>query len=223
MTTPTKLRANQGNARASTGPKSAAGKARSARNARRHGLAVSVWSDRAVAAEVEVLAHDIAGPGASPHCLELSRPIAEAQVDIIRIRRARHDLLERTLSDPDYFSPKFATRHVRDLILVQDLISKSLPIPRELRWVLKTPEGPEKFAQVLSDLTQRISAMDRYERRALSRRKFAIRAFDRARRFQTDTGQRRHILAGAQKSPGRLATAGGSVRPVTGLCSARSY
>ena len=42
------------------------------------------------------------------------------------------------------------------------------------------PEGPQKFATILSDMTQRLAVMDRYERRALSRRKFAIRAFDAA-------------------------------------------
>jgi hypothetical protein len=40
------------------------------------------------------------------------------------------------------------------------------------------PLGPNKFAAILSDLSQRLAAMDRYERRALSRRKFAIREFD---------------------------------------------
>ena len=43
------------------------------------------------------------------------------------------------------------------------------------------PEGAEKFAFIISDLASKLSAMDRYERRALSRRKFAIRAFDAAR------------------------------------------
>ncbi len=54
-------------------------------------------------------------------------------------------------------------------------------------FVTSTPQGPHKLATILSQKAKRLLAMDRYERRALSRRKFAIRAFDAARR-QAATG-----------------------------------
>jgi hypothetical protein len=38
-----------------------------------------------------------------------------------------------------------------------------------------------KFGTILFDMSKHLSAMDQCERRALSRRKFAVRAFDAAR------------------------------------------
>ena len=44
------------------------------------------------------------------------------------------------------------------------------------------PESGAKFATLLLQEAKRLDAMDRYERRAFSRRKFAIRALDAERR-----------------------------------------
>jgi hypothetical protein len=48
------------------------------------------------------------------------------------------------------------------------------------KFLTSTPQGLHKFATIVSQEAKRLLAMDRYERRALSRRKFAIRAFDAA-------------------------------------------
>jgi hypothetical protein len=50
-----------------------------------------------------------------------------------------------------------------------------------VKFLNSKPEGPYKFATVLADKTRQLFALDRYERRVLSRRKFAIRAFDAVR------------------------------------------
>ena len=190
MSSADKIAANRANARASTGPKTLPGKARSAKNARRHGLTLPALSDPTLSKEVETLALQIAGPGARTDIRDLARRIAEAQIDLCRVRHARHALLSRALGDPDYDSPraiwkksKLAEiakleprwRAVEGATMLTRLVAK-------LKEQVQTlPTGPQKFATILSDMTQRLAAMDRYERRALSRRKFAIRAFDEAR------------------------------------------
>ena len=94
-----KLRANRNNARASTGPRTAAGKARAKRNAQKHGLSVPIMADPSLAAEVKILAQEIAGEGAKNE-LQIAVRIAEAQIDLLRVRRARHELFSRARLAP---------------------------------------------------------------------------------------------------------------------------
>lgn len=102
MASTRKIRANRANARASTGPKTAQGRARTARNALRHGLSVPVFSGSVFSEEVDALAREITGPDADAEVLELARRVAEAEIDLRRVRYARHELLNRALRDPDY-------------------------------------------------------------------------------------------------------------------------
>jgi hypothetical protein len=104
MTSARKRYANAQNARRCTGPKSAAGKARSARNAFSHGLNLPVLADPALVGEAAALARRIVisidGSDRDPRRLELASRIAEAQVDLLRARRVRLALFERAFKDP---------------------------------------------------------------------------------------------------------------------------
>jgi hypothetical protein len=178
-----KIQANRDNARASSGPKTAAGRARSAQNRLRHALSLPVSSNPALSEEVAALAREIAGPAANAEIQELARQVAEAQIDLRRVRYARHQLLCDALANPHYESRAETEEKFKVIKQLGTRKLAEIPVPVSIEKCLNsTPEGPAKLATIISEETKRLVAFDRYERRALSRRKFAIRAFDETRR-----------------------------------------
>jgi hypothetical protein len=133
MTSERKIAANRKNAKKSTGPRSAAGRAASRHNARRHGLATGIGSDPALRDDIEILAKLLAQAGGRENIGEFAREAAEAHLDLARIRRIRAGLYARMRF--------FGAASTEDLM----------------------------------EAAEQLDRLERYERRAFSRRKRALR------------------------------------------------
>ena len=159
MTSSRQRKANRRNAQRSTGPRTSAGKAVSRLNARWHGLATPLRWEPGIGQEIEHLARQMTG--ARSELLDLARRVAEAELELRRVRQARL-LLAKFPPQPSHNCKlpkgKIARRRKKDNS-VEDL-------------------SPFADAAGLFDPSD---FFDRYEERARSKRKFAIRDFDRAR------------------------------------------
>ena len=135
MTSDRRIASNRNNAKKSTGPQSEAGRRHSRGNALRHGLAVAIGSQPAFREDIETLAKALVGDGGPPN--EFARQAAEAEIDLLRIRKIRASKFDAMVSDPD--------------------------------------APPEAYAE----LAETLDKLERYERRAFSRRKRALHVLTR--------------------------------------------
>jgi hypothetical protein len=195
-----RLRAGFVDRSARRGPLTASGKARASQNARRHGLSLSVLRDRIATLEIEDLTRKICSSRPGVHADEdgtkgidaadrkfarIARRIAEAQVDLLRVRRARHNLISWAFANPHFRPGKGLHAWIRQLAKASELLKRGVALPPDMRAAIEVkPQGAEKLALILSDASAELARMDRYERRALWRRKFAIREFDAVLRQQ---------------------------------------
>lgn len=90
-----KIEANRRNALRSTGPRTEEGKARSRRNALKHGLSVPVSRDQAVAADLATMAEVFAPLLNGSH--EIARLAAESQLQMMRVQRRRIESTTRSI------------------------------------------------------------------------------------------------------------------------------
>jgi hypothetical protein len=89
MATERQIAANRANAMKSTGPRTAAGRRKSSRNAFRHGLSLPISADPETRDKIAVLTEAIAGEHANEDQLQAARVIAEALIDLKRIRETK--------------------------------------------------------------------------------------------------------------------------------------
>ena len=94
MATDRQIAANRRNGSLGRGPKTSAGKARSSRNALKHGLSIPVNRDETLRRQIEVLALILAQPEAE-NVFAQWRALAEAELEVTRSSRIRGDAYAR--------------------------------------------------------------------------------------------------------------------------------
>jgi hypothetical protein len=153
-----KREANRNNAKRSTGPRTAQGKLSAKRNALRHGLA----AQPALSPQIERMARAICGMGASRLQYEDALNIAESQFLVQAVRIARIAAIKRARTVTP--TPKQQACELPPEGGSQTASEESSP---------EIDDDVTAFEHALAKMTR----YDRYERRALSRRKRAIRRF----------------------------------------------
>ena len=140
MTAARKALSNRKNAHTSTGPRSVLGRRHSRRNALRHGLAIAIGSDPSFHEDIDVLAMALVGGRGEQDVGEFARQAAEAEMDLLRIRKLRASRFNAVIG------------------------------------------GSESRLEDHSQLHKELAKLERYERRAFSRRKSALRALSESYR-----------------------------------------
>src|ERR671936_5830 len=141
MASERQIAANRRNALKSTGPRTAAGRAKSSRNACRHGLRAGLRPNQP--AEVERMARLLGGGDAGPLVLSWAHTAAEASLDIVRIRRVSLALIDEMESLFTWLD----SRSGEDI----------------------APEESARIKETATRLVKRLDALTRYENRADAR------------------------------------------------------
>ena len=171
MVSQRKIETNRRNGRKSCGPRTANGKLRSRVNARKHGLSASVLINPKLQANTLQLAHAIVGHNADDRVLKQALIVAETELTLQRIHQTRVAFVEEGHIGPiaTVLNSGQQSRHPLVFISsgarrIPDTMDTSAPQP--------TTTGAELDAFI--GALPILSNIERYERRAYSRRNKAV-------------------------------------------------
>jgi hypothetical protein len=174
MASERQIAANRLNARKSTGPRSGAGRKRASGNAYRHGLTLNITSTAEVAKQLDKLARKIAGNTDDAITLECAREIAQAELELARVRRAKVALIERASAFGKLDPPQLTvTQMIRTLNALDRGGSHIVPKPIDASATMPSQQ-PERLAEAVRRVLPQLRKLDRYESRAAAQRERAV-------------------------------------------------
>jgi hypothetical protein len=156
MATERQRAANRANAQRSTGPKSHAGKKRASQNAYRHGLSACILLGPDWITNVEDLAREIVDSTGGQ--IDHARSIAHAQLEVLRVRSISTAVVTQILADRDH-GGRTTSADRKELAVARAEPENESAL---------TPDGINRALAALK-------ALDRYERRAISKRRRIVR------------------------------------------------
>jgi len=179
MASERQLTANRRNAANSSGPRSAGGKKRASQNAYRHGLAAAIPLAPQFAAEIERLAGKMLEGRDSPIAHAYARSVAERSVEIARVRHAKVALIETIVAfGAEDLQPALDPNAAPDLILTDPRnrgVRPDTAVPGVAAPAPSAPQQLEPHDEALRRALPELMKLDRYERRAASRRSRAFK------------------------------------------------
>jgi hypothetical protein len=174
MASERQIAANRRNARKSAGPRSGAGRKRASRNAYRHGLTLNITSTAAVAKQLDKLARKIAGDTKDAITLERAREIAQAELELARVRQAKVALIERACTFGELEPPQVLSS-ITQIIRFVNAFDRGRPIPKPIDALATMPsQEPDRSAEAVRRVLPELRKLDRYERRAVAQRERAV-------------------------------------------------
>jgi hypothetical protein len=204
VTSQRKIAANRINGRKSRGPRTAAGKAAASRNALRHGLAANPRNNPGLLAEIAQMAKAICADAADPLLFEAAVAVAESELMLRCISAQRIAVIERlrdgsaralargdnsiavgkvllreldlAMKETDRSLARVGVRNMEFDMLPQEIYDRLEKLPPQPGW-MPTPARVRNEAQAVCAALPDLLRLARYQRRAWSRRRRAIRNF----------------------------------------------
>ena len=134
---------------------------------------MSITSSEGFAKQLDKLAREIAGDTEDPVLLECARAIAQAELELARVRRAKVALIGRASAFGELDPPRLTlTQMIR---IVDALGQGGLIVPKVIdASATMPPHEPERSAEAVRRVLPELRKLNRYERRAVARRDRAV-------------------------------------------------